>query len=484
MILGNRLSVLTKKTTPTKLKFHLTSNLTQPLYLTQSSANAVTVDWGDGSATEQSSSLAASFSHKYAAAGDYEVKVACADGESWSPGGTFNSKVYSLLGDVSGKSPSFPTLTKVSIGTDISELTSNSGRGFSYSTELSEMTLPSSLKKIGGGNLLSGWFTNCEKLKRVNVESLTYWFSELRIVADSPIYNGGLLYINGIPQINIIIPDGITELKSPDFAIMGSGIEAIDTNDLASVKLNASSLRSVIIGKGCSYVSPNDFYSKMQHLTELKVSPDNPTYTSHGNCIIKDHTVVVGISNSILPSDGSITKIGGEAFRPAYSIVDFTVPSSITVCDVAAFSSPAGPQKVYIEDLSAWCRIEFRLGNASTYNSNPLIHNAELYLNNEKVTSLIIPADISEVSSATFINCKSITSITLHENITKIGLSAFAGCTNVTAITSLAVKPPRLWGDAFKDIPATCPIYVPAESVEAYKADWSARKDYIQAKTV
>ena len=47
--------------TDSQLDFTLTSNLTQPLYLTQSAANAVTVDWGDGSSTE--SPRARKYSH-------------------------------------------------------------------------------------------------------------------------------------------------------------------------------------------------------------------------------------------------------------------------------------------------------------------------------------------------------------------------------------------------------------------------------------
>ena len=91
--------------------FTITSTLTQPLYLTQSTANAITVDWGDGSEPDNPSDLAASLSHEYAEAGNYTVKVTVAEGETWSPGATIAQVVYSLVGNNSTTEPN-TTITK------------------------------------------------------------------------------------------------------------------------------------------------------------------------------------------------------------------------------------------------------------------------------------------------------------------------------------------------------------------------------------
>lgn len=73
---------------PSEFDFTLTAaDLTQTIYLTQSAANAVTVDWGDGSATVNPSELSPVLTHSFPAAGSYTVKVSCAVGESWFPGG-------------------------------------------------------------------------------------------------------------------------------------------------------------------------------------------------------------------------------------------------------------------------------------------------------------------------------------------------------------------------------------------------------------
>ena len=96
---------------PTELHFTLTSNLTQPLYLTQSASKAVTVDWGDGTTPDNPSDLAASLSHTYTKAGDYTVKIACKSGETWTTGLTSGNDHYGLIGKYTTKSDTYPTLT-------------------------------------------------------------------------------------------------------------------------------------------------------------------------------------------------------------------------------------------------------------------------------------------------------------------------------------------------------------------------------------
>jgi hypothetical protein len=54
--------------------------------------------------------------------------------------------------------------------------------------------------------------------------------------------------------------------------------------------------------------------------------------------------------------------------------------------------------------------------------------------------------------------------------VTSIGNSAFSGCTKVISITCEAIYPPVLSMDVFNGVFKSIPLYVPAESVEAYKS--------------
>ena len=85
-------------------------------------------------------------------------------------------------------------------------------------------------------------------------------------------------------------------------------------------------------------------------------------------------------------------------------------------------------------------------------------------------------------SKEAFYGCSSLKEVTIPNSVTSIEREAFLGCTSLTAITILATTPPTLDSSVFYNT-NNCPIYVPAESVDAYKTatNWSAYADRIQA---
>ena len=64
----------------------------------------------------------------------------------------------------------------------------------------------------------------------------------------------------------------------------------------------------------------------------------------------------------------------------------------------------------------------------------------------------------------------------LPDTLTRIGRYAFAGNSNLQALVIKAVTPPSLAAYAFNEDKATCPVYVPDESVSAYQTamGWTA----------
>jgi hypothetical protein len=81
-------------------------------------------------------------------------------------------------------------------------------------------------------------------------------------------------------------------------------------------------------------------------------------------------------------------------------------------------------------------------------------------------------------------NKEMLVSILLPPSLTAIGAYAFASCSSLTSLTCMAVNPPY-WGMAnvLSGTPSSLVIYVPAASVEAYKADedWSMYANKITA---
>lgn len=101
----------------------------------------------------------------------------------------------------------------------------------------------------------------------------------------------------------------------------------------------------------------------------------------------------------------------------------------------------------------------------------------------EQLTTVIMPSTLTSIGYGAFHNCMALSSIDIPEGVTEMKTNAFNGCTAVTEITCRSITPPKIETSTFNKVPDTCPIYVPAEAVDAYKAaeNWSVRAEYIQA---
>ena len=97
--------------------------------------------------------------------------------------------------------------------------------------------------------------------------------------------------------------------------------------------------------------------------------------------------------------------------------------------------------------------------------------------------NVIIPNSMITLDSQAFSNCRAFTNVIIPNTITSIGVSAFRGCTNLTSVTVEATTPPTLGTNVFNNTNANLVIYVPSQSVNAYKTatNWSTYATKIQA---
>ena len=106
-----------------------------------------------------------------------------------------------------------------------------------------------------------------------------------------------------------------------------------------------------------------------------------------------------------------VIAIGEGAFRGRYDLTTITLPESIMSIGNNAFRNCS------ITSINLPDNI-FSLGNGA-------------FANCLKLTSVVIPPYINEISTSIFWGCASLTSINLHDEVTTIGYGAFAMCTSL-----------------------------------------------------
>ena len=170
-------------------------------------------------------------------------------------------------------------------------------------------------------------------------------------------------------------------------------------------------------------------------------------------------------SGSITIPEG-VTSIGTYAFEDCSRLTSITIPEDVTSIGDYAFYGCSSLTAVHISDIAAWCNIEF----FDDY-SNPLCYAHNLYLNGELVTQLTLPEGVTSIGNYAFDGCYSLTTITIPEGVTSIESGAFSNCSSLTTITCKAVAPPTLENsEVFDGVNKSIPVYVPAGSIEDYKA--------------
>lgn len=124
-----------------------------------------------------------------------------------------------------------------------------------------------------------------------------------------------------------------------------------------------------------------------------------------------------------------LTFIGDRAFQNDKSLERVNIPSTLTEVGEWVFDCDA-LKNLYIADLEQWCTLE-----TLTFGSRPnamATSPVNLYLNNEPLTEINIPAGVTKVTDYAFENVAGITSFTLNEGLEEIGEWAFRALTDAT----------------------------------------------------
>ena len=322
----------------------------------------------------------------------------------------------------------------------------------------------------------------------VNIVSNTYGDGMGIITFDGDVTSIGRSAFTGCDSLtSITIPDSVTSIGDYAFYYCSSLASVTIGNSVTSIGEVAfaacSSLASVTIPDSVTEIGLGAFCGCLS-LASVTI-PDSVTeigdyafngctsltsfygkYASEdGRCLIVDGTLnsfaPAGLTEYTIPD--SVTSIGELAFSECSSLTSITIPDSVTSIGKNAF--------VYCSSLAS---VTIPDGVTSI--------GERAFQDCSSLTSIIIPDSVTSIGEAAFCGCSSLASVTIPDSVTSIGDWAFYYCSSLASVYCKATTPPSLGVEVFYNNASECKIYVPTESVDAYKAaeGWCDYADYIE----
>lgn len=258
------------------------------------------------------------------------------------------------------------------------------------------------------------------------------------------------------------------------------GVNLLSANSLAFKKCLENTLTSATVDMldGASEIRAYAFY-KCSHLEEVEIPS---SVVNIGNYSFYDCT---GLENVTIQQ--GVTNIGKSAFRQCSSLKSITIPEGITTIQVGTFydctslESVALPNglKTIMNETFVHCDLSeeelvipdgvTRIGYSAFFGSN--------------VKNVTIGYGVTDIENSVFNSCAYLENVTIPSSVTNITSWSFNGCSSLKSVTVLATNPPTLNNNVFNGAPNNFSIYVPAGSVDTYKAAsrWSNYESQIEA---
>ncbi len=315
-------------------------------------------------------------------------------------------------------------------------------------------------------------------------------------------------------------------------------LEVIESNVFFCCK----SIKTIRIPKNVSYIHHHAFYYYCG-FTEMVVDEDNQYYCAQDDVLFDKAMTKLICYPSAKPDsyysvpDG-VTTIGSYAFYASNNLTYIYLPETLRIIESSAFSgadltdvdlpeglieigryalscdeltsihipasvtaigymiSGSNVQEITVDsantiyqdidgvlyDHTGKTLIEYPAGREGTYIVPENVTSISSFAFDQRInlTKIILNEGLVDISSSAFFYCTGLTEITIPSSVSSIGSIAFFLCDNLTKI-NVNIQTPFAIGDGAFDNTNNCPIYVPNESLEAYKTTqgWSAYADRI-----
>ena len=422
-------------------------------------------------------------------------------------------------------------LTSVTIGNSV---TSIGNEAFYSCSGLTSVTIPNSVTSIG-----IGAFGQCTNLTSVYIHDIATWCNIEFEWTNSyyndysnPLYYAHNLYINGNLVTDLVIPNGVTQIKSYAFYNATCLTSVTIPTSVTSIGEYAFAYCSGLCGSALAIpnsvtsIGNNAFYD-VQAISYSGSATGSPWGAQSVGGFVDGYltysdmtkTVVTGCCPSaveiIIPN--TVTSIGERAFFSS-GLTSVTIPNSVTSIGDWAFCSCSWLTTVNFNATNCTsmgsqsypcfygCTSLTTLNIGDNVTNIPsfafsgcsgltsvTIPNSVTSIGNyafsgcSGLTSVTIPNSVTSIGNYAFGNCSGLTSVTIPNSVTSIGDFAFYGCTGLTEIRSLNPVPPTAgstiggtFNSAFYGIPTNIPVYIPCGCLSNYTGaeGWSQFSNY------
>ena len=295
---------------------------------------------------------------------------------------------------------------------------------FEYNDDITEVTVPKSVKTIKAGA-----FSNCDSLTRIMLNS-----------GLSTIGKEAFSYCDNLKEI--YIPESVTSIGRLDYEnkyeIPPSDLETEIYGDKYKFDLTAFI--------GCS------------KLEKITVNENNQYFYSKSNCLIDkgDNILILGCKNSEIPD--TVDQIYDYAFYGASDLRSIKIPFSITYIGECAFSN-TGLRSIVIPDsvssiggkvfydcedleavvLSASIKVISpyafaRCGFTSITIPKSVVTIEGMAFSHSDLTEITIPGGVKSIKYGAFMDCYTLKKVAMKKGLEIIGDEAFSGCSSLTEI--------------------------------------------------
>ena len=249
----------------------------------------------------------------------------------------------------------------------------------------------------------------------------------------------------------------VTRIGNDAFETCGNLMYLIIPNSIINIGdwafRDCSNLTSIVIGSGVESIGERAFYG-CNSLERIIVDANNEKYHSNGSCLIEtsNKTIILGCNTSVIPTDGSVTSIGNNAFSGCVSLTKVVIPASITSIGDEAFYDCRGLSEFWVDPTNlVYSSIGENLYNkngtelinyaiaksATEFNVvdgvNKICKNAFRECTTLEMVNM--PNSVTCIEECAFQNCASLKEINLSNCVEEINYATFYGCKKLTSIT-------------------------------------------------